>query len=261
MRLPDLSFVNEFAGNEWFTRSYWPENRDRAIAMLTDIQKRLPPGSRVFDVGCGNGYISMLLADNGYRVTATDAWLIPERGRMFTSRNIEFFESNLNIIRPFANVPNGTFDAVVLGEVIEHILNHPLGLLQELKRVLRPHGILILTTPNPSTVANAFRVLLDRHSLWGTEAFASQPKFDQKIIDAGDIHYREYRTIELKGLLTAAGFDVEVVRFMAMGASDVQPFVKRLVKKILGRTLTSRAFGSGQYVMAHSRAGAGNSDA
>ena len=251
-RRPDLSFVREFAGNEWFNRSYWPENRDRAIAMLEDLRERLPAGSQVFDVGCANGFISMLLADNGYRVTATDAWLIEERGPMFTSRGVSFFQSNFNAAPPFEAIADGTFDAVILGEVIEHILNHPLGFLQDLRRVLRPDGVLILTTPNPSTVANAVRVLLDRHSLWGTAAFASQPKFDDKIIDAGDIHYREYRTSELKRLLTTAGFRVEVFRYTAMGTSETQPILKRLVKKTFGGVLTSRLFGSGHYVIARS---------
>ena len=41
------------------------------------------------------------------------------------------------------------FDVGVMGEVIEHIPNHPLGLMREVARVLRPHGLLALTTPNP----------------------------------------------------------------------------------------------------------------
>lgn len=251
MSAPDLSFVKEFVGNEWFNRSYWPENRDRAVGMLKDLQERLPAGSHVFDVGCGNGYISMLLADNGFRVTATDAWLIPERDSMFASRNIEFLKSNLNMIKPFEVMADKSFDAVVLGEVIEHILNHPLGLLQDLRRVLRQKGVMILTTPNPSTFANAVRVLFDRRTLWGTSDFANRPKFDEQLIDAGDIHYREYRSTELIGLLVAAGFRVETVGYSAMGTSEVQPLYKRVVKKVLGGTLTRfRPFGSGQYVIA-----------
>jgi len=62
-RRPDLPFVKEFAGNQWFNLSYWPENRDRAVAMLEDLRKRLPEGSQVLDVGCANGFIRMLLAD------------------------------------------------------------------------------------------------------------------------------------------------------------------------------------------------------
>jgi 2-polyprenyl-3-methyl-5-hydroxy-6-metoxy-1,4-benzoquinol methylase len=33
-----------------------------------------------------------------------------------------------------------------MGEVIEHIPNHALGLMREVARVLRPHGLLVLTT-------------------------------------------------------------------------------------------------------------------
>ena len=51
-------------------------------------------------------------------------------------------------------------DVVVLGEVFEHILNHPAGLLQAVFRILRPGGTVILTTPNPSTLINAVRLLV-----------------------------------------------------------------------------------------------------
>jgi SAM-dependent methyltransferase len=94
---------------------------------------------------------------------------------------------------PWPDLANGSFDAVLFGEVFEHLLNHPLGVLGEIHRVLRPGGTLLLTSPNPSTLGNALRVLLDRHSMWGTDDFACSPKIQQgQIIYNGDIHYREY---------------------------------------------------------------------
>ena len=43
---------------------------------------------------------------------------------------------------------DGSFDVVIFGEIIEHLLNDPCKVLREIKRFLKPNGSLILTTPN-----------------------------------------------------------------------------------------------------------------
>ena len=60
--------------------------------------------------------------------------------------------------------PDATFDAVWCTEVIEHILDVHV-FLSEIRRVLKPSGILILTTPYHGLLKNLFIVLLkfDRH--------------------------------------------------------------------------------------------------
>ena len=51
---------------------------------------------------------------------------------------------------PFAD---GAFDAVVAGEVIDHLTPSDVGrALAEFRRVLAPHGALLMTTPNPGSV-------------------------------------------------------------------------------------------------------------
>src|SRR6202043_3764517 len=104
----------------------------------------------------------------------------------------DYFESNLNDPQAFKRIADGSFQLALLGEVFEHVFNHPLGLRCEIHRILSEKGILILTTPNPSTLINAVRIAFDRYSLWGTKDFISKPKITgNQIIDAGDIHYRK----------------------------------------------------------------------
>jgi SAM-dependent methyltransferase len=241
-----------FAGNEWFTNSYWPENEPRVRLLLTDLARLTEQGGLVFEPGCGNGFISFLASRMGYSVTATDAWHPEDRDALFKRANVRCFASNLNAADPWPELADGTFDAILFGEVFEHLLNHPVGLLRQLHRVLKPGGVLLLTTPNPSTLANALRVLFDRHSLWGTEAFASTPKIvDDKIIDQGDIHYREYRAAELRSYLSAAGFDVEVSRYMYLGSPAAESTKKRVLKRLLGPSLMHRRlFASSNYLVA-----------
>lgn len=242
-----------FKGNRWFIDQYWPENSRRVLMMLSDARSRLSPeSSKVLDIGCGNGYVSSLFAMHGFKVTATDSWAIQERDAMFKEQGIEYFESNLNDPQPFKEIADESFQLVLLGEVFEHVLNHPLGLLHEIHRILSRNGILILTTPNPSTLMNAARIAFDRHSLWGTRDFIGKPKFSEsRIIDAGDIHYREYTVEEVGWALNEARFSVAEIKFMGMGPAKTQPLWKRGIKMIAADTLMRlRPFACTQYVVA-----------
>ncbi len=240
-----------FSNNAWFISSYWPENEPRARRMLSDLARLIPSGGTVFEPGCANGFISFLASRIGYRVTATDAWEPEERAELFRRAGVRCFASNLNELDPWPGVPDGSFNAVLFGEVFEHLLNHPVGILKELHRVLKPSGTLLLTTPNPSTLANAVRVLLDRHSLWGTDDFAGTPKLrGTQIIDKGDIHYREYQSGELRRFLLAAGFRVDLAGYMYLDSPAGFP-AKRLIKRILGTSvMRHRLFASCNYLIA-----------
>jgi 2-polyprenyl-3-methyl-5-hydroxy-6-metoxy-1,4-benzoquinol methylase len=245
--------LDEFRGNRWFIDQYWPENCRRVLMMLSDARSHLSPlSSKVLDIGCANGYVSLLFAMHDFKVTATDSWAIQERDSMFKEQGIDYFESNLNDPQPFKRIADESFQLALFGEVFEHVLNHPLGLLREIHRVLSREGILILTTPNPSTLINAARIVFDRYSLWGTRDFISKPKIGgNQIIDAGDIHYREYTAEEVVWALNEAGFSVAQIRFLGMGSSKSQSRWKRGIKMLAADTLMRlRLFASTSYIVA-----------
>jgi len=245
-----------FSRNAWFVNGYWPENEPRVVRLLGDLQRLAPAPASIFEPGCGNGFISFLASRLGYQVTATDSWQPADREELFHRANVHCFVSNLNHLSPWPDLADDCFNAVLFGEVFEHLLNHPVGLLKQIHRVLKPGGALLLTTPNPSTLSNAARVLLDRHSLWGTEDFACLPKImDNLIIDKGDIHYREYRADELRKFIALAGFQVDYCGYVGSGTSSHQPMLKRFAKRLSGPLgLTkSRLFANSTYIIASKR--------
>jgi 2-polyprenyl-3-methyl-5-hydroxy-6-metoxy-1,4-benzoquinol methylase len=248
------NLLRELASNKWFVDVCWPENRARALEMISDVLVRKRAAApRLLDVGCFNGWLSYLFSQLGYRVSATDGDAPENAKALFARESIDFFPSNLNEITALSKLETESFDVVIMGEVIEHVLNHPLGVMREVARVLRPQGSLVLTTPNPATAIGAWRLIWDRASLWGTQAFMSELKIDgNRVISQADIHYREYRDVEVRWLLQNAGFKVEKARFMPIGSSNAQPWIKRFVKGTpLVRALTStRLFGSTQYYVA-----------
>jgi ubiquinone/menaquinone biosynthesis C-methylase UbiE len=107
-----------------------------SMSRLGDIR-----GMEVLDAGCGNGWLSVILAKLGARVTAFD--LSPEAvqaARLRTELNEVTDQVELHVASfysmPFAD---NSFD-VVMGQAILHHLRDKHGAAQELRRVLKPGG-------------------------------------------------------------------------------------------------------------------------
>ncbi len=249
------AMLREYRHNPWMLEEHWPLNEPHVRLMAADVLARFPPasGARLLDVGCFNGYISLLFRGLGYRVTGTDVYESGERDALFARAGIEFVPANMNDPRPFEPLAGAGFDVVIIAQVIEHILNHPLGLMRGLADAMRPGGMLILTTPNPATVMGAARVLRGRSTLWGTRDFIDEPKIEGgRVISQGDIHYREYTEAELRHMLAGAGLRVEESRYLGLGGSRSQPAWKRIVKNnpLTRGLLSHRLFGSNHYLLA-----------
>src|SRR4030066_265995 len=102
----------------------------------------------VLDLGCGSGYGSLILAKNGLakRVIGVDiskdALDYARKSNIY--KGLEFRKDD---IRNLKSVKTSTIDCVVNFEVIEHIKEQE-ELLSEIKRTLKPQGLLIISTPN-----------------------------------------------------------------------------------------------------------------
>ncbi|MDX1489461.1 MAG: methyltransferase domain-containing protein, partial [Acidiferrobacterales bacterium] len=121
---------------------------------------------------------------------------------------------------------------------------------RHIRRVLKPGGVLILTTPNAANLMNATRLMLGHPFMRGTQSFAETTKFSSAITTDPRVHYREYTPRELRDLLEQAGFTVRLHQFMPVGASSKQHALKRVAKKAIGPLLHQRPFGATQFVLA-----------
>lgn len=107
--------------------------------------QRFSQGQIVLDAACGSGYGSALLAENAGAVFGVDISqeAVDYARSHFAAPNLRFSVSDCMAL-PFAAAQ---FDLVVAFEIIEH-LQHAEEFLQELDRVLKPSGLLLLSTPN-----------------------------------------------------------------------------------------------------------------
>lgn len=103
---------------------------------------RLPRGSRALDAPCGDGSLAAALREDGYDAYGVDIDASSASGARLLGAAYKI--ADLNGQLPFADA---SFDAVLSIEGIEHLRNR-YGYLGEVRRVLKPGGHLILTTPN-----------------------------------------------------------------------------------------------------------------
>jgi SAM-dependent methyltransferase len=102
-------------------------------------------GLRVLDAGCGVGYGSLLLRDAGATsITGIDiSQEAVDIASEKASEGIRFVRGDIMALP----LEDASFDVAVCFEAIEHVQNQDL-VLDELRRVLTPEGLLIISSPN-----------------------------------------------------------------------------------------------------------------
>ena len=109
-------------------------------------------GKRVLDLGCRSGGLTRhFLEGNSVVGLDVDAAALEKARRL----GIEPVQANVEEPLPFED---GSFDAVVAGELLEH-LQFPDALVSEIRRVLRSGGVLVGSVPNAFRVQARLRFL------------------------------------------------------------------------------------------------------
>jgi SAM-dependent methyltransferase len=166
-----------------------PDAEPERFAVRRDwLLARVEPGERVLDLGCGAGEFAAALPGPVAAVDAAPAAVHRARARGVDAQTVA-----LDGPLPF---DEAHFDVAWLGETLEHLVD-PVGTLHEVRRVLRPGGRLLATTPDhpPSLLESLAR---------DPVAFADHfnPRHD---------HLRFFNAESLRALLDDLGFqDVEI---------------------------------------------------
>lgn len=176
--------------------------------------------TKVLDVGIGRGITAMVLRRMGLWVAGVDTWAAhtqeledtfgnkSEMLKTLTDQGIELAVCDIEK----ENLPfqDGSFDLVFFTDVIEHLHNPPQKPLEEIRRVLKVGGLLVLTTPNVVNLRNRMSFLLGRsiHSdfiAWFGKSGGERTEFFG--------HSREYTLSEIKEMFRQLDFAVIKTRF------------------------------------------------
>jgi SAM-dependent methyltransferase len=183
--------------------AYFRLHQHRFAAMLRAMDG---PRGAVLEVGVTPGHFTELLVQSGFKVQGVD--LDPTKRRALWDRlGVEVRQANLE--RDALPFPDGAFDWVVFSEVIEHLLYSPLPVLREFRRVLRPGGRLLITTPNELYFKSRLRTIL-RAILW--QSLSTREEFRHQMQLEGEARYtthaHTYTMAELTWLVGHAGLRV-----------------------------------------------------
>ena len=147
-------------------------------------------GRRALDVGAADGFLAELLTRQGWQVTALER--DPAQAAKARGRCHDVIVADLDQAAPRLQ---GRFDAIVYGDVLEH-LNDPLPVLVALDRALAGDGRVIVSVPNVAHLWVRFSLALGR---WDYA--------DRGILDR--THLRFFTKRSFTALLRDAGLSVE----------------------------------------------------
>jgi ubiquinone/menaquinone biosynthesis C-methylase UbiE len=133
----------EFTGERLVTgiKEYWALEHLHRYALVTEIIK----GKAVVDIASGEGYGSFLMSQHARSVIGVDISeeAVTHASTKYPGDNLRFKHGSAVQIP----VPDATVDVLVSFETLEHHDQHDL-MMQEIKRVLKPGGITVISTPD-----------------------------------------------------------------------------------------------------------------
>lgn len=139
------------ADASWATRLFsrlvplFPGRRDAAL--YNHFYLPFVPGGKVFEVGSGAGRQLEQMVRDGWDASGAD--FDPAAVAVARSRGLDVLLGDIRDL----DLPVGSFDAVVMAQVIEHVYD-PVGLLVRCAELLKPGGRLISITPNADSMAH-----------------------------------------------------------------------------------------------------------
>ena len=115
---------------------------DRSDDLIAVIARRLPRGAQVVDIGSGDGSQLVLLSQRGFRMTGVER---DTKSISLQGEHTQVFEGTAEALP--AQLPRGSFDAVMFKQVLEHLVD-PVGALRNAAQLLAPGGVMFVEVPN-----------------------------------------------------------------------------------------------------------------
>lgn len=160
-------------------------SRKDIVPFFTEI---VPAGSSVCDLGCGDGFGSLMLSGAGYKITGMDvSEEMIARAKAINDNSVQFIKGDISSL-PF---PDHSFEAVLAINSLEWT-GAPLQVLKEMQRVIKPRGFACVGILGPTAAprVNSYRrlygekVICNTMMPWEFEKLAEENDW-KKIRDFG----------------------------------------------------------------------------
>ena len=174
----------------------WPRTRAEASVFFA------PGGERVLDVGCGSGVVLYNLREKYRELHGVEL----SGERIKTARQtLEGLPARIESgnIETGLDYPDAHFDTIVIADVIEHVVNLWPATL-EMKRLLKPGGQIVLTTPNIASIRRRLTLLAGIFPSTAAPDEGFDVRTENELHDNGHVHYFTFSM--LRKLFARYGF-------------------------------------------------------
>ncbi len=179
----------------------------------------------VLDMGSGTGAVAFQISKMRPKAKVTgvdgDTEYIKQAKKKYISDNLTFIHARID---EKLNLEENSFDSAIFTDVIEHLLN-PAFVLKEIHKLLKPGGILIVSTDNVFYIRNFFKYVLQSY---GILKIKTHIWYDQDRYYAWNHHLYTWQMDTLYTLLKVNGFELKSSHF-----SSNQVLSNRLSSKIV----------------------------
>lgn len=176
--------------------AYFESSTSRYVYYIA-IASALSRNSLILDLGNAPGHVAIGLHFLGHQVQGVNlntVWRETYPDEKWLS---EFNVIECDVEKCSLPFPAEKFDAVLFTEILEHIaVTDPADIMNEIWRVLRPGGQIILSTPNVCNISNIYALVHGKNIFWPPSMFYGST----------DRHNREYTPSEVFDLLDKSGF-------------------------------------------------------
>lgn len=216
-----------------------PNTRDFSYrTILPYLDKLLQRGQKVLDIGCGNGALSFFAASRGCKVLGVDVSERAISGCKFNAQRFGFGNDLRFEVEDFDNPREKItekFDLVICCEVIEH-LRDDLRVLRYIYRMLKPGGILFLSTPSINSVIHNIRMLISKKDCFDEEVGHLQRyELRQLILLLRKLDYKILETYKTEGVLRNFFYVTKL-------GTKLQRFLKPVIRDIVSYLDSSLLF-------------------
>jgi SAM-dependent methyltransferase len=189
-------------------RSYYDTHGERISFDLDYADKYLRPSDRILEVGGHPFLLTLPMMSKNFNVTCLEKPISSEVDSAVVEKfKVNVMDCDLDIDRIPAS--DSSFDCVIMNEVFEHLRINLIASMREVHRVLRPSGLLLLSTPNLRSVQGINNLLRKQEAYCSMGGIFNNYSYLEKLGVMG--HVREYTSKEVMDFLQRIGFDIEGV--------------------------------------------------
>jgi len=218
---------------------YFSKARDR-IERSFRVMKSSVAGASVLDIGASPFYLLYLAQKHGAKAChgiyfSSDQHPLRDVERIYSRYGaIQIAHSNIETDDlPFGD---NSLDLISACEILEHCEYFPSRISNEIYRVLRPGGMLLITVPNVSAIANILKLMSHRNIYMKYRS------------DPSGRHKHEYTRSQLKALVNYIGLDVVSAGVFPSPTSD--KYWLRPAYRMLAKAPVLRSYSPVLYILA-----------